>query len=57
MPQHILVTDSLFIFPEHEHMLSEAGYEVVRLNKSEPTEAELIEAVAGKVGYIIGVLV
>ena len=50
----ILVTDNLFIFPEHEAKLREAGYEIERLDKPEATEEELIEAVKGKVGYILG---
>lgn len=52
--QTILVTDSLFIFPEHEKQLKDAGYEVVRLDKPEATEAELCEAIKGKSGYILG---
>jgi hypothetical protein len=31
----ILITDSLFIFPEHEQQLRDAVYEVVRLDKPE----------------------
>lgn len=50
----ILVTDSLFIFPEHEQQLKDAGYEVARLDKPEASEEELCEAVKGKVGYILG---
>ncbi len=50
----ILVTDSLFIFPEHEQQLKDAGYEVVRLDKPEASEEELCEAVKGKAGYILG---
>ena len=50
----ILVTDSLFIFPEHEQQLRDAGYQVVRLDKPEASEDELIEAVKGKTGYILG---
>lgn len=50
----ILITDSLFIFPEHEQKLRDAGYEPVRLDKPCATEAELIEAIQGKVGYIMG---
>lgn len=50
----ILVTDSLWIFPEHEAKLRNAGFEVERLDKPEATEAELIEAVNGKAGYILG---
>lgn len=54
MKPKILITDSLFIFPEHEKMLTDAGYEIERLDKPEATEEELIEAVKGKVGYILG---
>lgn len=54
MKQKILITDSLFIFPEHEKMLVDAGYEIERLDKPEATEEELIEAVKDKVGYILG---
>lgn len=49
----ILITDSLFIFPEHEKQIRDAGYEIERLDKPEATEEELIEAVKGKVGYIL----
>ncbi len=54
MSEKILVTDSLFIFPEHEEILRKAGYEVERLDKSNATEAELVEAIKGKTGYIMG---
>lgn len=50
----ILITDSLFIFPEHEKMLTDSGYEIERLNKPEPSEEELAKAIKGKVGYILG---
>ena len=50
----ILVTDSLFIFKENEKVLIDAGYEIERLDKSQATEEELMEAVKGKVGYILG---
>ncbi len=50
----ILITDSLFIFPEHEKVLTDAGYEIERLNKPSATEEELVKAVEGKIGYIIG---
>ncbi len=50
----ILVTDTLFIFDEHIKQIEDAGYEVVRLDKPKATEAELIESVKGKVGYILG---
>jgi D-3-phosphoglycerate dehydrogenase / 2-oxoglutarate reductase len=52
--KQILVTDSLFIFPEHEQQLRNAGYDVIRLNKPEATETELCEAIKGKAGYILG---
>ncbi len=50
----ILITDTLFIFPEHETMLTDAGYEFERLPIPNATEAQLIEAVKGKDGYILG---
>jgi len=52
--KQILITDSLFIFPEHEQQLKDAGYRVERLDKPDATEDELIEAVQGKSGYILG---
>ncbi len=54
MNKSILITDSLFIFKEHEDILRRAGYTIERLDKPEATEAELIQAVKGKVGYILG---
>lgn len=54
MKGKILITDSLFIFKEHEEQLRNAGYEIERLDKPEATEEELIEAVRGKIGYILG---
>ena len=50
----ILITDSLFIGKEHEEKLKSAGFEIERLDKPEATEAELIEAIKGKDGYILG---
>jgi len=50
----ILITDSLFISLEHEQKLRDAGFEIERLDKPEATEAELIEAIKGKDGYILG---
>lgn len=52
--KEILVTDSLFIFAEHVEKLEKAGYKVTRLDKPEATEEELIEALQGKSGYILG---
>lgn len=50
----ILVTDSLFIFPEHEEQIRAAGYEIERLDKLKPSIEELVTAIEGKVGYILG---
>lgn len=50
----ILVTDSLFIFKEHEKILYNAGFEIERLNKPNPSEEELIKALEDKEGYILG---
>ncbi len=50
----ILITDSLFIQPEHEQKLKDAGFEIARLDKPEATEEELVEAIKGKHGYILG---
>src|SRR6266403_5742599 len=50
----ILVTDSLFISAKQEQQIRDAGYEVERLDKPNATEDELIQAVTGKVGYILG---
>ena len=52
--QKILVTDSLFIFDTHIETLKNAGYEVERLDTPTATSAQLIEALRGKVGYILG---
>jgi D-3-phosphoglycerate dehydrogenase / 2-oxoglutarate reductase len=54
MKGKILITDSLFIFKEHEKLLEESGYEIERLDKPNASEEELIQAVKGKVGYILG---
>lgn len=54
MKKKILVTDSLFIHDKHVKKLEDNGYEVERLDKPEATEAELIEAIKGKDGYILG---
>lgn len=54
MKGRVLVTDTLFIFDEHVKQLENAGYEVVRVEKPDMSEAELIEAIKGKAGYILG---
>ncbi|MBP9669804.1 NAD(P)-binding domain-containing protein [Candidatus Woesebacteria bacterium] len=50
----VLITDSLFIFKEHEQLLIDAGFEIERIDKPEPTEEELVDAINDKVGYILG---
>lgn len=50
----ILITDSLFILTEHEEKLRAAGFEIERLDKPQATEEELIKALKGKDGYILG---
>lgn len=50
----ILVTDSLFIGPKYVKRIEDAGFAVERLDKPHASEEELIEAVKGKVGYILG---
>ncbi len=54
MKPTVLVTDSLFIFPDHEAKFRDAGFEVERLDKPNATEDELIAALKDKVGYILG---
>lgn len=50
----ILVTDSLFIFGEHEEKMRDAGFDVIRLDKPNASEAELVQAVKGRAGYLLG---
>ena len=50
----ILITDSLFIFTEHEQQLRDAGYEIVRVEKPDMSEDEICEAIKDKSGYILG---
>ena len=54
MKGKVLVTDTLFITDEHIKQIEGAGYEVERLEKANATEDELIEALRGKVGYVLG---
>lgn len=54
MKGKILVTDRLFITDTHVKQIEDAGYEVERLEKANASEDELIEALQGKVGYILG---
>jgi D-3-phosphoglycerate dehydrogenase / 2-oxoglutarate reductase len=50
----ILITDNLFVLPEHEQRLRDAGYAITRLDKLRATEEELCDAIKGKTGYLIG---
>lgn len=50
----ILITDILFISPKAEQKLKHAGFAIERIEKSDATEAEMIKAIKGKSGYIIG---
>ena len=52
--QTILVTDTLFIHDKQIATLASAGYQVERLNEVQASEDQLVEAVKGKVGYILG---
>jgi D-3-phosphoglycerate dehydrogenase len=54
MNKNILITDSLFIYPEHEQKLTQEGYNITRLDKPQASEEELCEAIKGKHGYILG---
>ncbi len=50
----ILITDSLFVHKEHEEQLRAAGYDIQRIDKPKANEEELIAAIKGKIGYILG---
>jgi phosphoglycerate dehydrogenase-like enzyme len=54
MTKKILVTDSLFIFPEHESRIREAGFILERLDKPNASAEELTAALRDKHGYILG---
>ena len=54
MKGKVLVTDTLFITDEHIKQINDAGYEVERLAKADASEDELIDALKGKVGYVLG---
>ena len=54
MSDTILITDTLFISAEHEALIRAAEYEIERLPKADATEEELIAALQGKVGYVLG---
>jgi len=50
----ILITDNLFVLPEHEEKLRNAGYDIERIDKPDHSEEELKIAIKGKIGYILG---
>lgn len=52
--KEILVTDSLFIHDDHVKRLEEEGYSVDRLDEPRASDNELIDALEGKEGYILG---
>jgi len=52
--KNVLITDSLFIFDEHIQKFEASGITVTRLDKPMASEAELIDAIKGKHGYILG---
>ncbi len=54
MSNTVLVTDSLYINEPHVQALQQAGLTVERLDTPSASEEELIAAIAGKVGYILG---
>jgi phosphoglycerate dehydrogenase-like enzyme len=54
MTKKLLVTDTFFISQKYVDQLTNAGYEVIRLDKAAATEDELIEALKGISVYIIG---
>jgi len=54
MKGKILITDSLFITSENERQITDAGYGYERLDTPNATEEQLIEALNGKVGYVLG---
>lgn len=54
MSNRVLVTDTTFILESNIREIEAAGFSVDRLNKLRASEEELIEAVQGKVGYILG---
>lgn len=54
MSNTILVTDNLFIDEPHVQAFQQAGLTVERLDSPSASEAELIAAIKGKVGYVLG---
>lgn len=54
MSNTVLVTDKLFIFDRHIQAMQQAGLTVERLDETDASEQTLIDALRGKIGYIIG---
>jgi D-3-phosphoglycerate dehydrogenase len=54
MKKHVLITDTLFVMPQHEEKLRAAGFLTTRIEKPKATEQELVAAIRGKHGYILG---
>ncbi len=54
MSKSILVIGSLFVTPEHEQRIVDAGYAVERIAEANPTEEQLIKSIKGKVAVING---
>ncbi len=54
MTKSVLITDTLFIEPHHEKMLTDHGFSIDRLPKPNASEEELIEKIKGKDFYILG---
>lgn len=54
MKKRILITDTLFIFDFHVKKLEKAGFQIERLEKLKASESELIAAIKGVHGYILG---
>ena len=50
----ILITDTLFVFKQHEERLKAAGFEIIRNPNPKLNENELIEALKDVDGYIVG---
>ena len=54
MKGKVLITDTLFIGDDHVKQIEAAGYEVERLDNGNASEDELIQALNGKAGYVLG---
>lgn len=54
MGRTVLITDSLFVFDEHEKALQRAGLNVRRIDKPKASDEELIAGLKDADGYILG---